>query len=100
MDLKQFGSTTLKISPLGIGGNIFGYALNQKSANELLDYSYRHGINFIDTADVYSNGDSETIIGNYINNNRDKRNAIFRKLCSRPPLGTVESMVGKLKELL
>ncbi len=72
MDLKQFGSTTLKISPLGIGGNIFGYALNQKSANELLDYSYRHGINFIDTADVYSNGDSETIIGNYINNNRDK----------------------------
>jgi 1-deoxyxylulose-5-phosphate synthase len=73
MDLKKFGNTTLKISPLGIGGNIFSYALDQKNTNKLLDYSYAHGINFIDTADVYSNGDSETIIGNYIEkNNRDK----------------------------
>ena len=73
MNLKKFGSTALRISPLGIGGNIFSYALDEKKAHNLLDYSFAHGINFIDTANVYSNGDSENIIGNYIrHNNRDK----------------------------
>jgi len=61
------------VSPLCFGGNVFGWTIDEQQSHKLLDAVTDAGINFIDTADVYSTwahggegGQSETIIGNWI----------------------------------
>jgi len=64
-----------------LGGNVFGWTLDEKASFEVLDSFLGAGFNFIDTADVYSRwapgnkgGESETMIGNWMRSrgNRDK----------------------------
>ena len=64
--------TDLKVSNLCFGGNVFGWTADQDQSFTLLDLLSEHGVNFIDSADVYSawkegnqGGESETIIGNW-----------------------------------
>lgn len=59
--------------PLCFGGNVFGWTANEKTSFQLLDALFDAGLNFIDTADVYSRwvagnqgGESETIIGKWL----------------------------------
>ncbi|MGZ3921613.1 MAG: aldo/keto reductase, partial [Bacteroidia bacterium] len=80
MELKTLGKSTLKVAPLCLGGNVFGWTINEKTSFEVLDAFVAKGFNFVDTADVYSRwasgvgGESETIIGNWMKKrgNRDK----------------------------
>lgn len=59
-----------KLSQLGMGcmrlpgttGFSFG-RINRKKANEIIDFAYRHGVNYYDTAHVYGLGDSERFLG-------------------------------------
>jgi len=69
------------VSPLCFGGNVFGWTIDEQQSHKLLDAVTDAGINFIDTADVYSTwahngegGQSETIIGNWLKKSgkRDK----------------------------
>jgi len=63
-----------KISQIGIGGNAFGYYLDQNDTNKVLYKSLDLNIKKIDTSDTYSNGNSERFIGRtlYDNNLRNK----------------------------
>jgi aryl-alcohol dehydrogenase-like predicted oxidoreductase len=80
MKKRKIGNTTLEVAPLMLGGNVFGWTIDEKRSFEILDAFVAKGFNFIDTADVYSRwasgvgGESETIIGNWMKarNNRDK----------------------------
>ncbi len=81
MTLKPLGSLGLKVSPLMLGGNVFGWTIDQKQSFAVLDRFADRGFNFIDTADMYSNwipgnsgGESETILGNWFKQSgkRDK----------------------------
>jgi aryl-alcohol dehydrogenase-like predicted oxidoreductase len=56
----------------GKGMNMGG--LDQKATSAMIKFALEHGINFIDTADVYSGGESETLIGNALERmgNRDE----------------------------
>jgi aryl-alcohol dehydrogenase-like predicted oxidoreductase len=56
-----------------LGGNVFGWTIDQPSSFQILDAYVDAGLNFIDTADIYSTwvpghtgGESETIIGNWL----------------------------------
>jgi aryl-alcohol dehydrogenase-like predicted oxidoreductase len=60
------------ISSIGLGGNIFGYVCNQLESKIIIDTAEDYGINFIDTADIYSNGLSEEIIGNALIRKRNQ----------------------------
>lgn len=62
--------TTLDVSPICLGGNVFGWSADKDESFAVLDAFVAAGGNFIDTADVYSEwvdghagGESETIIG-------------------------------------
>ncbi len=73
MQLRQLGRSELKVSPLCFGGNVFGWTADEPTSFALLDRFVDAGLNFIDTADVYSawapgnkGGESETIIGNWL----------------------------------
>jgi aryl-alcohol dehydrogenase-like predicted oxidoreductase len=70
---RKLGHSGLDVSPLMLGGNVFGWTVDERTAFEILDALVDAGLNFIDTADIYSTwvpdhvgGESETIIGNWL----------------------------------
>jgi len=73
MEKRKLGTTGIMVSPLCFGGNVFGWTVDEAQSHHLLDAVVDSGLNFIDTADVYSTwahggegGQSETIIGNWL----------------------------------
>ncbi|WP_328328619.1 MULTISPECIES: aldo/keto reductase [unclassified Streptomyces] len=71
--LRALGSSGLKVFPLSLGGNVFGWSADEDQSFEVLDAYTAVGGNFIDTADTYSawvpgnkGGESETVIGNWL----------------------------------
>ena len=89
MEKRQLGQSTLHVTPITFGGNVFGWTANEQASFALLDHFVGAGFNFIDTADVYSRwhpgntgGESEVIIGNWLKarGGRDKV-IIATKLC-------------------
>src|SRR5512136_2844601 len=80
MEYRNLGRTGLKVSELCLGSMQFGWTAEEALSIEILEAAYRAGVNFIDTADVYSRwvegnpgGVAETIIGKWI-----KKSAIPR----------------------
>jgi aryl-alcohol dehydrogenase (NADP+) len=78
--MRVIGTTDLLVHPLCLGGNVFGWTVDEPGAFAVLDAYAAAGGNFIDTADSYSTwvdgnsgGESETIIGNWMTarGNRD-----------------------------
>jgi aryl-alcohol dehydrogenase-like predicted oxidoreductase len=81
MELRELGRSGLKVSPVCLGGNVFGWTADEKASFAVLDDFTGSGGNFIDTADVYSTwvdghkgGESETVLGKWLKGrgNRDK----------------------------
>jgi aryl-alcohol dehydrogenase-like predicted oxidoreductase len=73
MDLRRLGQSDIHIAPLMLGGNVFGWNVDQATSSALLDAFIDAGFNAIDTADTYSRwvkghkgGESETVIGNWL----------------------------------
>ena len=71
---RQLGRTDLSVSPLCFGGNVFGWTLDEQGSFTVLDAYIDGGGNFIDTADVYGKGTSESILGHWMSarKNRDR----------------------------
>ena len=72
------------MSPLCFGGNVFGWTADEATSHGLLDTFVEAGLNFIDTADVYSawapgnkGGESETIIGNWMKARRNRESVVI-----------------------
>ena len=63
MDYRTLGRSALQVSPLCFGGNVFGWTTDEKTSFSLLDAWVDAGFNFIDTADVYAEGQSERLVG-------------------------------------
>src|ERR1039458_10002696 len=81
MDFRRLGRSDLHIAPLILGGNVFGWNVDEATSFALLDAFVDAGFNAIDTADSYSRwvpghpgGESETIIGKWLKRSgkRDK----------------------------
>jgi aryl-alcohol dehydrogenase-like predicted oxidoreductase len=73
MRLRALGKTGIQIAPLVLGGNVFGWTVDESRSFELLDRAAAAGLNTIDTADSYSSwvpgnvgGESETILGKWL----------------------------------
>lgn len=73
MTRRRLGHSELTVPPLCLGGNVFGWTADEATSFRLLDALLEAGLNFIDTADVYSTwapgnigGESETIIGKWM----------------------------------
>ena len=72
MQLRDLGTTGIKIAPIVLGGNVFGWTADEQMSFALLDAFVDAGYNMIDTADVYSRwapghrgGESETVLGRW-----------------------------------
>lgn len=73
MHYRYLGKTGLKVSELCLGAMTFGADSDEKTSFELLDRFAEGGGNFVDTANVYSTGTSETVLGKWLSTQpRDK----------------------------
>src|ERR1051326_156552 len=73
MELRPFGRTGVKVSPLCLGAMMFGQWGNpdHDDSIKIIHRALDAGINFVDTADVYSAGESEVIVGKALKDRRD-----------------------------
>ena len=81
MEYKKLGKSDLKVSRIGLGTWQFGspgWLFTDKEAmKKVLNYALDNGINFIDTAEVYGNGISETVIGEVIKERGDREELVI-----------------------
>ena len=66
MRYRTLGSSGLKVSELCLGTMMFGGATAEPEAQRIADHAAEHGVNFIDTANVYEKGRSEEMVGRVI----------------------------------
>ena len=72
MQYRQMGNTGVRVSVIGMGTNRFGNKMMQSEVNDVMDAAIDLGVNFIDTADVYAGGESETTLGVALKGKWDK----------------------------
>jgi aryl-alcohol dehydrogenase-like predicted oxidoreductase len=72
MDYRNLGRSGLKVSPICLGTMMFGDRTDEAEAGRIVASARDSGVNFIDTADVYTKGESEKITGRLIRSDRPK----------------------------
>ncbi|MEK5434858.1 MULTISPECIES: aldo/keto reductase [Paenibacillus] len=72
MNFKRLGNSGLQVSALGLGTNAFGKRADQETSIQIVHTALDHGINFIDTANIYAGSESERIIGLALESRRHK----------------------------
>jgi aryl-alcohol dehydrogenase-like predicted oxidoreductase len=83
MQRVKLGKSDLEVPVLCLGGNVFGWTLSEADSFRQLDAALEAGLNFIDTADVYSRwlpghkgGESEMILGKWLAKGDKRSNVI------------------------
>ena len=73
MERRVLGRSELRVPPLCLGGNVFGWTADKAMSFRLLDRALEAGLDLIDTAEIYSvwvpghsGGESEAIIGEWM----------------------------------
>lgn len=66
MEYRFLGRTGLKVSELCFGTQTFGWGADEKTAHRMADRFVEAGGNFFDTADIYNEGQAETILGRWL----------------------------------
>ena len=74
--LRAIGTSPLKVFPLAMSGNVFGWTADVEATEGILDAYTAAGGNFIDTADSYAGGRSEIMIGNWMRAKRNRADVV------------------------
>jgi aryl-alcohol dehydrogenase-like predicted oxidoreductase len=84
MEKRKLGGSSLEIAPLVLGGNVFGWTIDENSSFKVLDSFLEAGFQMVDTADVYSawaegnkGGESETIIGKWTRARKNRQQVLI-----------------------
>ncbi len=84
MEYKSLGRSGVKVSEICLGTMMFGGPTNESDSIRMIHRALDAGINFLDTANVYNDGESERIVGKAIHSVRDEV-VIATKVCG--PMG-------------
>ncbi len=77
MDYRNLGRTGVKVSELCLGCMMFGGRTGPEDSYRIIDYAIEAGINFLDTANVYSRGHSETVTGEALKRNGKRHQIVL-----------------------
>ena len=84
MNQRQLGRSDLRVAPLCLGGNVFGWTADKETSFRLLDRALGAGLDFIDTAEMYSvwvpghrGGESEAVIGEWLHSRRCRERVVI-----------------------
>ncbi len=101
MEYKKLGNTGLKVSVLCMGTMQFGWSVDETETHKILSATIDAGINFLDTADIYSKwiegnpgGVSETYIGNWMKKSQTPREQIVLATKVRGEMGKGQNNQG------
>jgi aryl-alcohol dehydrogenase-like predicted oxidoreductase len=72
MEYRNLGKSGLKVSVIGLGGNNWGWQIDEEKSVAVINHAIDIGVNFLDTAELYSVGRSEEIIGKAIKGKRSQ----------------------------
>jgi aryl-alcohol dehydrogenase-like predicted oxidoreductase len=72
VEQRRLGTSGLQVSAFGLGGNTFGATVDGDDAVKTIQHAIDQGITFIDTADVYSMGRSEELVGQAVKGRREQ----------------------------
>jgi aryl-alcohol dehydrogenase-like predicted oxidoreductase len=92
MNYRYLGKTGLKVSELCLGAMTFGREAGEAVSRQILDHFVEAGGNFIDTADVYTRGASEEVVGRWLKDKSRDDFVIATKV--RFPMGEGPNDVG------
>lgn len=94
MEHRYLGRTGIKVSELCLGTMQFGWTASEELSYQILSTAFEAGINFLDTADVYSRwvegnsgGEAETIIGNWLKRSGTPRHQLIIATKARARVG-------------
>ena len=94
MKFRKLGSTNIDVSVICLGTMTFGEQNTEKEGFEQLDFALENGVNFIDTAEMYSvpgrketQGSTETIIGNWLSERNNRNDFILATKVTGPSVG-------------
>ena len=82
MELRRLGRSGLQASAIGLGGNTFGRTVDGDEAVAVIRRALELGVTFIDTADIYSLGRSEELVGQAIAGRRSE--VVLATKCGGP----------------
>lgn len=92
MQKRRIGHSELQVAPLMFGGNVFGWTADEATSFSMLDAFVDAGLDFIDTADVYSawapgnhGGESEAIIGKWFQRSGKRDRVVLATKVSKHP---------------
>ncbi len=87
MRYRTLGRSPLQVSELCLGTMMFGDQTELADARSIVAFGAEHGVNFIDTADVYTTGASETMVGQLLQGRRHDwvlASKVGNKMSERP----------------
>lgn len=99
MHYRALGRTGIKVSPFCLGAMMFGAVGNpdHDDSIRIIHRALDAGINFIDTADFYSRGESEEIVGKALKGGRD---SVVQATKAHVPMGDDPNMQGNSRRWL
>ncbi len=77
MQYRFLGRSGLKVSEVALGTQTFGWVAEEREAHAMLNHFIESGGNIIDTANIYNDGVSETIVGNWINKRKERDSLVI-----------------------
>lgn len=102
MEYRRLGGSGLEVSVLGLGTNAFGSRADETASIRIIDRALDLGVNFIDTANIYSNTDSERLIGKALEGGKRHRVVLATKAglpTGKEPNGKGSSRLHLMREL-
>jgi len=91
MEKREIGHSGIRVSPFALGGNVFGWTIDEPTSFKILDAYVDAGFDLVDTADVYSRwkpgnkgGESEIIIGNWLKKSGRRNQVVIATKVGKP----------------
>jgi aryl-alcohol dehydrogenase-like predicted oxidoreductase len=72
MEYRNLGRSGVKVSVLCLGAMMFGGRTDEPASQRIIARAREQGVNFLDTADAYNNGESERVVGHALRTERDR----------------------------
>ncbi len=91
MKYSTLPKTSLCVSQLCLGSMMFGGQTGEADSLAIMDHAFAHGVNFIDTANVYNQGESEKIVGKWM---KPRRHDVILATKVRGQMGTSPNDAG------
>ena len=95
MEYRRVGNCGLKVSELCLGTMTFGHGTDEKEAKRMVDLAFEAGVNFIDSANTYADGESEVLLGKALKGRR-KEVVVATKFCNPTGPGPNDSGMSRV----